>query len=110
RPRMAMRLDIWKNSMRSRRMETLQARSIRITPIALRCRKSTAGKVAFGASSKWESDPQWSITARSGTVTSVRFTSRKPDACRCHHRAQGNDHQPARHLVRRAAPEEAPDV
>jgi hypothetical protein len=60
---MAMRLGIWKNSMRSRRMEMLQARSIRITPIAPHCRKSTGGKVAFGASSRCESDPKPDVPA-----------------------------------------------
>jgi hypothetical protein len=45
-------------------MEILQARSIRITPIAPRCRKSTGGKVAFGASSRCESDPKRFVTAR----------------------------------------------
>ena len=79
-PRMAMRLGIWKNSMRSRRMEMLQARSIRITPIVPRCRKSTGGKVAFGASSRCESDPKRSVTARFGIVTFIRFTCQKPDA------------------------------
>jgi hypothetical protein len=73
-----MRLGIWKNSMRSRRMEMLQARSIRIPPIAPRCRKSTGGKVAFGASSRCESDPKRSVTARFGTF--IRFTCQKPDA------------------------------
>jgi hypothetical protein len=53
-------------------MEMLQARSIRITPIAPRCRKSTGGKVAFGASSRCESDPKRSVIP----------TAREPDSWR----------------------------
>ena len=53
---------------------------IHIAPIAPRWRKSTGGKVAFGASSKCESDPKRSVPARSGILTSIRFTCQKPDA------------------------------
>ena len=53
---------------------------IHIAPIAPRCRKSTSGKVAFGASSRCESDPKRSVPARSGILTSIHFTFQKPDA------------------------------
>ena len=59
-----------KNSMRSRRMEDAASLSIRITPIAPHCRKSTDGKVAFGAR-------QGAKVTRSGPLQHDYFISRR---------------------------------
>ncbi len=60
--------------------------------------------MAFGASSRCESDPKRSVTARFGIVTFIRFTCQKPDALK----AKMLDFQCLRTLVAELNPLENP--